>query len=140
MSDPLPIDAALTLPAKDLAWTATRAGGPGGQNVNKVSSRVELRFDLAGTSVLDPAVKDRLRALAKNHLDAEGRLVVKSEKTRDQGRNLEDAREKLATLVRAALVTPKRRRPTRPTRGSKLRRLESKARQGEKKRDRRGDW
>jgi ribosome-associated protein len=140
MSEPLFVDARVTIPGLDLAWTAARAGGPGGQNVNKVSSRVELRFDLPATKALDPAAKDRLRTLAKNQLDAEGRLVVRSDKTRDQGRNLEDARAKLAELVRQALVVPKKRRPTRPTRGSKMRRLDEKARHGQKKRERGGDY
>jgi ribosome-associated protein len=140
MSEPLVVDARVTIPARDLAWTAARAGGPGGQNVNKVSSRVELRFDLAATSALDPATKDRLRAIAKNQLDAGGRLVVRSEKTRDQAKNLEDARAKLRGLVLQALFVPKRRRPTRPTRGSKLRRLDEKARHGQKKRERGGEW
>jgi ribosome-associated protein len=134
------VDARVTIPAKDLAWTAARSGGPGGQNVNKVSSRVELRFDLACTGALDPASKERLRALAKNQLDADGCLVVRSDKTRDQAKNLADAREKLAELVRQALVVPKKRRPTRPTRGSRIRRLDEKARHGQKKRERGGEW
>src|SRR5438105_8186289 len=116
MTEPLLVSSRVVIPARDLAWTATRSSGPGGQNVNKVSSRVELRFDLAHTTALDETTKARLRALAAHHLDSEGRLLVKSQLTRDQARNLEDAREKLRALVASALVTPKRRRPTKPSR------------------------
>jgi ribosome-associated protein len=136
---PLVIDDRVTVPASDLAWTATRSSGPGGQNVNKVSSRVELRFDLPGTSALDEAAKARLRTIAAAHLDAEGRVLVKSELTRDQRRNLEDAREKLRALLERALVVPKRRRRTRPPRAATARRLDDKRRQGDKKRLRRED-
>lgn len=139
MSDPLVIDPRITLPADDLVWTATRSSGPGGQNVNKVSSRVELRFDLPGTEALAPAVKERLAVLARGYLDAEGRILLKSEKTRDQPRNLEDARERLRQLILQALVVPKPRRPTRPSRAARRRRVEEKRRQGDKKRDRRVD-
>ncbi len=136
MGTPLVVDATITLPASDLTWTATRSGGPGGQHVNKVSSRVELRFDLANTVALDEPTKARLRGLAPGALDAEGRLLIKSELTRDQHRNLADAREKLRLLVAAALVAPKRRRKTKPSRGSKMRRLSDKRHHSEKKQGR----
>lgn len=136
MSQPLVVDARVTLPGDDLTWTAVRSSGPGGQNVNKVSSRVDLRFDLAGTTALDPDTRERLRNLAKGRLDAEGRILLTSEKTRDQPRNLEDAREKLRALVLAALVVPKVRRATKPSRGAKRRRLEDKRHHATKKRER----
>ncbi len=139
MSPSLPIDERVTIPASDLVWTAVRSSGPGGQNVNKVASRVELRFALSVTRALDDATKARLRALGKRYLDADGDLLVKSDLTRDQSRNLEDALQKLRDLVRQALVVPRRRRATRPSLGSKRRRLEDKRRTSEKKRDRRGE-
>lgn len=138
MSAPLVVDAKITLPESDLSWVATRSSGPGGQNVNKVSSRVELRFDLPATKVLDEATKARLRNLARGLLDAEGRILLKSDKTRDQSRNLADAREKLRALVAAALIVPKHRRATKPSRGQKRRRLEDKRRVASKKEARRG--
>ena len=137
MSLPLVVDERITLPESDLSWTATRSSGPGGQNVNKVSSRVELRFDLEGTNVLSELVKARLRVLARGLLDAEGRILVKSDKTRDQHRNLEDAREKLRQLVAQALIVPKRRRATKPSRAAKARRLSDKRQQANKKEERR---
>lgn len=126
----------ITIPAQDLSWTATRSSGPGGQNVNKVSSRVELRFDLEGTDALTGAVKARLRNLARGYLDAEGRILIRSERTRDRLQNLNDAREKLQEMVARALVVPKKRRPTRPSRGAQARRVDDKRRQGSKKRER----
>jgi ribosome-associated protein len=132
MSD-LVISVALVLPSAELEWTAVRSGGPGGQNVNKVASKVELRFDLARSVVLGPAVRARLASLAKGRLDAEGRVVIVADETRSQAQNLELARERLASLVRAALVKPKPRRPTKPSRGSKERRLGAKRHESEKK-------
>ena len=136
MSD-LPVTRSLVIPAADLTWTAVRASGPGGQNVNKLSTKIDLRFDVPGTQVLSEAVKTRLRVLARHRLDAAGNLVIVEQGTRNQTQNLERARQKLAELVQAALTPPKKRRPTKPTRGSKQRRLEHKSKQAEKKRGRR---
>ncbi|NUP05435.1 MAG: aminoacyl-tRNA hydrolase [Polyangiaceae bacterium] len=134
MSDSLDIDATHSIPARELTWTAVRASGPGGQNVNKVSSKVELRFDLAATSAIDAESKGRLAGLAGSRLDADGTLRIVVQDTRDQRRNLEIARERLAELIRAALVRPKKRRPTRPSRGARERRLAEKRHRGETKR------
>jgi ribosome-associated protein len=134
MPEPLRIDADVVIPAADLEIEAVRSSGPGGQNVNKVATKVELRFDLRGTEALAPAVKGRLRALAGKRVDADGRIRVISQRTRDQSRNREDAREKLAEMIRAALVPPRPRRATRPTRASKARRLDDKRKQSSKKR------
>jgi ribosome-associated protein len=133
MSTPLAIDAKVTIPGHDLEWTAVRASGPGGQNVNKVSSKIELTFDLEDSVALTDAIKARLRVIAKNTMDAEGRVLVTSQKTRDQSKNLADAREKLREIILKALVVPKKRKPTKPTKGSKVRRLTTKKKVGAKK-------
>jgi ribosome-associated protein len=131
--EPLRVDDRLVIPAEYLTWSAVRASGAGGQNVNKVSSKVELLFDLEGCPNLRPDVKERLaRATAKRRA-SDGRVRITSQATRDQPKNLEDAREKLAELIRAALVAPVLRRPTKPTRGSKIRRVDAKRRQSAKK-------
>ncbi len=119
-----------TIPDADVTWRAVRASGPGGQNVNKVASKVELRFDLPGTRVLDEEAKARLRVLAGNRFDADGALIITSQLTRDQAKNLADARAKLDDLVERARVRPKKRRPTKPTKGSRERRLREKAVRG----------
>jgi ribosome-associated protein len=135
-SAPLHIQHDLVVPGSELSWTAATASGPGGQNVNKVATKVELRFDLPNSAVLSAEVKARMRNLARHRLDAEGKVVVTSQATRNQARNVEDARRKLAELIARALVIPKRRRPTRPSRSSKERRLASKHKHSEKKRTR----
>jgi ribosome-associated protein len=131
--DALRVDDRLVIPADLLSWSAVRASGSGGQNVNKVSSKVELRFDLENCPSLRPDVKARLAAATVKRRAADGRIRVVSQATRDQLKNLEDAREKLADLIRAALFVPKARRPTKPTRGSKVRRTDAKRRQAQKK-------
>lgn len=131
--DDLRIDDRVTIPGRDLSWSAARSSGPGGQNVNKVASKVDLRVDLRGTEALIPPVKARLRRQNKNQIDKDGRLMVTSQATRDQSRNLEDALEKLAELIRRALVRPKRRKKTKPSRRAKQRRLNAKKQNAEKK-------
>jgi ribosome-associated protein len=129
----LPIDARVTIPECDLSWTAARSSGPGGQHVNKSASKVELRFDIEACAVLGPAVKSRLRALARGRISADGQIRVVSQRSREQARNLDDARERLAELIREALVPPKPRRATKPTRASKRRRVQAKRQQSSKK-------
>jgi ribosome-associated protein len=138
MSEALVVDPRVTIPAEELSWTAVRASGSGGQNVNKVSSKVQLRFDAASSTALDAATRARLLALAGSRADRAGVVTIESQATRDQRRNVEDARAKLADLVRRSLERPKARRATRPTRSSQRARLDDKARRGRTKRDRRG--
>jgi ribosome-associated protein len=144
MSADLRVNAQLLIPAAELSWSAARASGPGGQNVNKVASKVELRFDLPNTRALDPGTKARLRANCPSRLDKHGQLVIVSQLTRDQSRNLEDARDKLVALIVQALKVPKRRFKTKPSRAQKRERLNDKRAHAEKKQHRRkspgDDW
>jgi len=135
-SKDLTISDRVTVPARDLSWSASRASGPGGQNVNKVSTRVTLRFDLRGTEALTRAQKARLRKLAGKRIDAHGALMISAQAERSQKQNLERARDGLRKLIRKALVPPKPRVATRPTRASKRRRLDDKRRRGDQKKSR----
>jgi ribosome-associated protein len=114
------------IPDGDLELAFTRSSGPGGQNVNKVASAVQLRFNLAGTRVLSDPVKARLRRLAGRRLNEDGSLLIVARESRSQEQNRRLALERLHALIERALIEPKRRVATRPSRGSKERRLEGK--------------
>ena len=131
---PIAVSPGVVIPDGDLALSFVRSSGPGGQNVNKVSSAVQLRFDLAATGALDEPVKRRLRGLAGRRLTTDGAIVIIARNHRTQERNRAEALERLCDLVRRALAEPRPRKPTAPTRASRKRRLESKTRHGRDKR------
>ena len=116
----------IEIPEDELIERFVRAAGPGGQNVNKVASAVELRFDVAGSRALPDAVRARLLARRDRRLTADGVLVIQANRFRDQGKNRADARERLVEIIRAAQHVPKKRVATKPTRASKERRIAGK--------------
>jgi len=132
----LAIHEQLSIPSGDLSWSAARSSGPGGQNVNKVATKVILRFDLDGTVALTQAQKRRLRKLAGRRLDANGGILISAQAERSQRQNLDRARASLRRLILKSLVVPKRRVATKPSKSQKRRRLQDKRRQSEKKQSR----
>ena len=132
----LEITPEVAIPDSDLTYAFVRASGPGGQNVNKVSSAVQLRFDMEGSTALSEPVKNRLRVLAGRRLTDDGAILIIARNQRSQEHNRREALERLADLVQRALVVPKTRRATKPTRASKERRLEGKTRKQQTKKHR----
>ena len=124
------------IPDSELAISFVRASGPGGQNVNKVSTAVELRFDIAQSASLPDVVRERLRELAGNRVTRDGVLIITAREHRTQEANRAEARARLDDLIARAQIVPKRRRPTRPTLGSKVRRLTEKSQRSSAKKRR----
>ena len=129
----------LTIPASEVRVSFARSGGPGGQNVNKVASKVQLRWPLAASQSLSAADRAWLLDKLAARLTGDGELIVVSDLTRDQGRNRADAEAKLAGIVRRALVRPRKRRATRPSKAAKEKRIDQKKARGRIKRARRAD-
>lgn len=134
----LQVNSTIAIPDDEFDWSYARSGGPGGQNVNKVSSKAVLRWSVANSRSLPSHVKHRLVALNRRRVTTEGDLVIMSQQYRDQERNRQDCLEKLAAMIREAATIPKARRATKPTRGSQVRRLAAKKRRSATKSMRRG--
>jgi len=139
--DALSISPGLAIPESEIVERFVRASGAGGQNVNKVATAVELRFDIAGSPSLPEPLRARLLARRDRRVTDEGVLVIEAQRFRTQDRNRQDARERLAAFIGAGLAVPKRRIATRPTRASQQRRLEGKRERSQIKRGRSSrDW
>ena len=134
----LVISAQIAIADEELQWKFVRSSGPGGQNVNKVSSAVQLRFLLGQNHSLSPAVRQRLRRLAGQRFIDDGSILIAARSERSQEQNRRAALERLEALIRQALIEPKIRRKTKPTLASKERRIESKKKRGRSKRHRQG--
>jgi ribosome-associated protein len=120
------INPRLQIPDDELQWSYSRSGGPGGQNVNKVASKAELRWNIMHSPSLPEEVKARFHARFRRRITSEGELVLSSQRYRDQGRNREDCLEKLRAMILQAATPPRQRKATRPTRASRRHRLEAK--------------
>ena len=134
--DDIRVTRSIVIPRSEVTFQFSRSGGPGGQNVNKVSSRVQLRWNVENTEALTDEVRERLKQRARRRINAEGELIITSQRFRDQPKNIEDCIKKLRELVQEAATIPKRRRPTKPSAGAKRRRLQAKKERSERKKSR----
>lgn len=124
----LVVNEAIQIPDDEFRWTFVRSGGPGGQNVNKVASRAVLRWNVAASPSLPEDVRSRFRSQQHRRITSDGDLILSCQRSRDQGRNIDECLTKLRDLLRLAATPPRPRKPTRPTRGSKQRRIQAKRR------------
>ncbi len=138
MSEELEIKPGVTLPAHELSWAASRSGGPGGQHVNTTSSKVTLRWKVAETQALSEVQRARVMTKLANRITQDGELVLHAESERSQHQNLQQARTQLASLVRQALIVPKKRVATKPSRAAKRKRVDEKKQRGQTKKLRQG--
>jgi ribosome-associated protein len=139
VTEPLHVTNGVEIPRAELVYRATRAGGPGGQHVNTAATRVELLWNVGASTALDDASRSRVRRALARRLDAEGNVRVVASEHRSQRQNRDAAERRLAELVRRALVVPRRRIATAPSRAARAARLDAKRRRGEQKRLRRRD-
>lgn len=133
----LKVNERIQIPFTEFDFSFSRSGGPGGQNVNKVSTKVTIRWNLTKSKTLPADVRRRFEAKYHRRINREGELVMHSQRYRDQGRNVADVLEKLRELLATVATAPKRRKPTKRSRGSNERRLDAKRRASEKKQNRR---
>jgi len=138
--EPLPVRSGVVIPPDELRVAFSRGGGPGGQNVNKVESRVELRWNPAASRALDERQRERVLTAWEGKLTDAGDFLIRAGEHREQARNLEAALARLVTQLRASLTIPKQRRATKPTKGSHRRRLGEKKSRGDIKKGRQGEW
>lgn len=134
----LVVNSRIRIPESELQWSFARSSGPGGQNVNKVSSKAVLRWQVAESAALPDDVRQRFLSRFRSRLTGDGALIVTSQRYRDQPRNIDDAKDKLAAMIATVAVPPKKRKPTKPSRAAVARRLESKQARSRKKQLRRG--
>lgn len=132
----LVVSGAVTIPARELQFSYMRSSGPGGQNVNKVNTKVRMHWDVLQSDALPPALKDRFLRRFANRLNVSGQFVLASQRHRDQHRNVIDCRNRLRDMLQQVLEPERKRKPTRPTRGSVRRRLQNKKHRSEVKRRR----
>lgn len=131
------LNSQITIPEAELRFSFARSGGPGGQNVNKVSSKATLHWDVTASPSLPDDVKQRFLAKFRSRITTQGEIVITSQESRDQPKNIQKCLDKLRDMLLEILVPPKKRRPTKPTKGSKVRRLNDKKRDSQTKANRR---
>lgn len=136
----IPVTDHLSIDESELSFSFVLASGPGGQNVNRVATAVQLRFNIGDSPSLPEPVKQRLRTLAGGRMTQNDELLIEAKRFRTQPQNRRDAVERLVNLVRRATEKPKKRRPTKPSKAARQRRLDGKKKQSEKKRRRKDDW